>query len=140
MSHLDPTRTTTHFVSLALITIHLGTRMRKEESDPRNKSLKTRTNSLSSHYVSGMYLGLGEALILLRMCLGVNALALVLNVKCWKLGCLEWWWLGVFIALNHHIGVGVAAVDGCTGHCPVRQPCHPTVRVRELLTVGGFVF
>jgi hypothetical protein len=28
------------------------------------------------------------------MCLGVNALALVLNVKCWKLGCLEWWWLG----------------------------------------------
>ena len=28
------------------------------------------------------------------LCLGVNALALVLNVKCWKLGCLEWWWLG----------------------------------------------
>jgi hypothetical protein len=23
----------------------------------------------------------------------VNALALVLNVKCWKLRCLEWWWL-----------------------------------------------
>jgi hypothetical protein len=23
---------------------------------------------------------------------------------------------------------------------PVRQPRHPTVRVRELLTVGGFVF
>jgi hypothetical protein len=41
-----------------------------------------------------MYLGLGEASILLKMCLGVNALALVLNVKCWKLGCLEWWWLG----------------------------------------------
>jgi hypothetical protein len=31
--------------------------------------------------VSGMYLGLGEALILLKMCLGVNALALVLDVK-----------------------------------------------------------
>jgi hypothetical protein len=26
-----------------------------------------------------------------------------------------------------------------TGHCPVRQPCHPTVRVLELLTIGGFV-
>jgi hypothetical protein len=50
----------------------------------------------------------------LQMCVGVNALALVLNVKCWKLGCLEWWWLGVFIALNHHIVVGVAAVDGRT--------------------------
>jgi hypothetical protein len=30
----------------------------------------------------------------IELCLGVNALALVLNVKCWKLGCLEWWWLG----------------------------------------------
>jgi hypothetical protein len=28
------------------------------------------------------------------LCLGVNALALVLKMKCWKLGCLEWWWLG----------------------------------------------
>jgi hypothetical protein len=33
----------------------------------------------------------------------------------------------------------MAGVDGRTGH-PVRQPRHPTVRVRELLTVGGFVF
>jgi hypothetical protein len=38
--HLDPARTTTHLVSLALITILLGTRMRKEESDPSNKSTK----------------------------------------------------------------------------------------------------
>jgi hypothetical protein len=30
----------------------------------------------------------------IELCLGVNALALVLNVKCWKLGCLEWRWLG----------------------------------------------
>jgi hypothetical protein len=36
--------------------------------------------------------------------------------------------------------LGVAVVDGRTGHCPVRQPRHPTVRVRELSTVGGFVF
>jgi hypothetical protein len=75
------------------------------------------------------------------MYLGVNALALVLNVKCWKLGCLEWWWLGVFIALNHHIAVGVGLLSMCaTGHCPVSQPRHPTVRVRALLTVEGFVF
>jgi hypothetical protein len=26
--------------------------------------------------------------------------------------------------------LGVAAVDGCTGHCLVRQPRHPIVRVR----------
>jgi hypothetical protein len=28
------------------------------------------------------------------LCLGVNALALVLNENLGKLGCLEWWWLG----------------------------------------------
>jgi hypothetical protein len=33
----------------------------------------------------------------------------------------------------------MAAVDGRIGHCPVRQPRHPTIRVQELLTVGGFV-
>jgi hypothetical protein len=93
-----------------------------------------------------MYLGLGEALILLKMCLGVNALALVLNVKCWKLGCFEWWWLGVFIALNHHIARGGCCrwahqtVWCATGHCPVRQPRHPIVRVWALSNVGGFVF
>jgi hypothetical protein len=36
--------------------------------------------------------------------------------------------------------LGVAVVDGRTGHCLVRQPRHPTVRVRELSTVGGFIF
>jgi hypothetical protein len=45
----------------------------------------------------------------------VNALALVLNVELTKLGYMEWWWLGVFIALNHHIAMGQAGVDGRTG-------------------------
>jgi hypothetical protein len=77
----------------------------------------------------------------------VNARALVMNVILRNLGCLRWWWLGVFIALNHQQAVG----EGCcqwahrtvrcaTGHYPVRQPRHSTVRVRELSTVGGFVF
>jgi hypothetical protein len=54
----------------------------------------------------------------------VNALALVLNVKCRKLGCLEWWWLEVFIALNHHIAIG----DGCCrwAHRTVRCASHVT--------------
>jgi hypothetical protein len=33
--------------------------------------------------------------------------------------------------------LGVAAVDGRTGHCPVRQPRHPTVRVLTQSTVGA---
>jgi hypothetical protein len=61
----------------------------------------------------------------------VNALALVLNENFRKLGCLELWWLGVFIALNHQQAVGEGycrwahRTVGCaTGHCPVR--CHGT--------------
>jgi hypothetical protein len=51
---------------------------------------------------------------------------------------------GVIIALNHHIAVGEAicrwahrTVQCATGHCLVRQPRHPTVRVLKILTVGA---
>jgi hypothetical protein len=122
-----------------LITSHLRTRMRKEESDPSNNSTKnTNKNSLKS--LSGWnefrsWRGFDS----IELCLGVNALALVLNVKCWKIGCLEWWWLGgIYSPQPPHSRWGwllsMGARDG-----PVRQPRHPTVRVRELLTVGGFV-
>jgi hypothetical protein len=43
---------------------------------------------------------------LFELCLRVNALALVLNKNFRKLGCLELWWLGLFIALNHQVAVG----------------------------------
>jgi hypothetical protein len=57
---------------------------------------------------------------------------------------LEWWWLGVFIAPTTKTAVG----EGCcrwahrtvrfaTGHCPVRQPRHPTVRVLTVSTIGA---
>jgi hypothetical protein len=61
------------------------------------------------------------------------------------LGCLEEWWLGVFIAPTTKMAVGELCcqrahwtVRCATGHCLVRQPCHPTDRVRplELLTCG----
>jgi hypothetical protein len=45
--HLDPARTTTRLVSLALITSHLGKRMRKEQSDPSSKSKKKMDKTLS---------------------------------------------------------------------------------------------
>jgi hypothetical protein len=94
MGHLDPTRTTTHLVSLDLITIHLGTRMMKEESDPRNKSTKN-TNKRSLKSLSGWNgFGTRRGFDSFDLCLGVNALALVLNENLGKLGCLEWWWLG----------------------------------------------
>jgi hypothetical protein len=60
------------------------------------------------------------------------------NLDAWSGG--GW---GVFIALNHHIAVGEAVcrwahrtVRCITGHCPVCQPRHPTVRVLKILTIG----
>jgi hypothetical protein len=88
-------------VSLALITSHLRTRMRKKKGNPRNKSAKEHEHTLSqiTKCVSWI-LGL-ERVWSLELCLGVNALALVLNVISKKLGCQRLWWLGVFIAPNH---------------------------------------
>jgi hypothetical protein len=74
------------------------------------------------------------------LCLGVNALALVLNVKCWKLGCLEWWWLGgIYSPQPPHSRWGWVLSMGAPDS-PMSQPRHPTIRVQALSTVGGFVF
>jgi hypothetical protein len=82
-------------------------------------------------------MGLGEALILLDLCLVLIALALVLNVKSEKLGCLEVWWLRGIYSSTHQNGhwggcLSMGAPDSPMRHrhCPVRQPCHRTVRVR----------
>jgi hypothetical protein len=84
-------------------------------------------------------MGLVEALILLNLCLVLIALALVLNVKSENLDVLKCGGWGVFIAPPTKMAVGEAVyrwahrtVQCATGHCPVRQPRHPTVRVRPL--------
>jgi hypothetical protein len=75
----------------------------------------------------------------------LNALALVLNVLAEKLGCLEVLVVGGIYSPNHQSGrwgrplSRVHRTVRCaTEHCLVRQPRHPTVRVRplELLTCG----
>jgi hypothetical protein len=73
-------------------------------------------------------LDLGEDLITC-LCLGVKSRALVLNAMAENLDALKWWWLGVFIAptTKPTVGVSMGAPD-----YPVRQPRHPTVRVRPL--------
>jgi hypothetical protein len=54
------------------------------------------------------------------------------------LGWLEWRWLrGIYSPQPPNNRWGGAAVDGRTGHCPVRQPRHPTVRVRAQSTIGA---
>jgi hypothetical protein len=51
---------------------------------------------------------------------------------------------GVFIAPNHHFNRWAGCcrwahrtVRCATGHCPVRQPRHPTVRVLTVSTIGA---
>jgi hypothetical protein len=46
--HLDPTRTTTHLVSLALITSHSENKNEEEESQPSNKSNKETQETILS--------------------------------------------------------------------------------------------
>jgi hypothetical protein len=56
------------------------------------------------------------------------------------LGWLEWRWLwGIYSPQPPIQPLGQAAVDGRTGHCPVRQPRHPTVRVLTVSTVGALL-
>jgi hypothetical protein len=79
------------------------------------------------------------------LCLGVKSRALVLNAMAKNLDALNVWWLGVFIAPPTKMAVGEdvyqrthRTVWCATGHCPVRQPRHPTVKVQslELMTAG----
>jgi hypothetical protein len=90
-------------------------------------------------------LDLGEDLISL-VCLVLNAIALVRCRKYENLDTMNGGWLGVFIAPTTKVAVGGGfcrrahrIVLCATGHCPVRQPRHPTVRVRplELLSSGS---
>jgi hypothetical protein len=76
--------------------------------------------------VFGVILDFGEGLISC-LCLGVKSRALVLNANIWKLGCLEWWWSGVFIAptTKPTVGVGLLSMGApdtvrCASH--VTQP------------------
>jgi hypothetical protein len=55
-----------------------------------------------------------------------------------------WGWLGLFITPTTKPTVGEDVcrwahwtVRCSTRHCPMRQPCHPTVRVLTVLTVGA---
>jgi hypothetical protein len=62
-----------------------------------------------------------------------------LNAMAENLDALKWWWLGVFIAptTKPTVGVGLLSMGAPNspvrhGHCLVRQPRHPTIRVRPL--------
>jgi hypothetical protein len=66
------------------------------------------------------------------MCLGNVFFALVLSMDSGKLVCIEWWWLGLFIAPTTILAVGWAFYRqehrtvrcATTQHCSVSGACH----------------
>jgi hypothetical protein len=99
--------------------------MEEEEKRSKNKSSKnTSKNSLSSHYLLGVEMRLGEALILLDLCLVLIALALVLNAKSKNLDALKCGGWGVFIAPTTKMVVGEAVYRWA--HQTVRCAIHVT--------------
>jgi hypothetical protein len=132
---LRPHKDHHNLVSLALITKVLRTRNGEEEKRSKNKSSKNTSKdslSLSSHYLLGVKMGLGEALILFDLCLVLIALALVLNVKSENLDVLKCGGWGGIYSPNHQNGRWGGCLSMGAPDCPVRQPRHPTVRVRLL--------
>jgi hypothetical protein len=78
--------------------------MGKKKSDPSARAQKntTKLSLLVTIALSGI--GTWRDFDSLYLCLGLNALALVLNVLAKKLGCLEVWWLGGIYSPNHQSG------------------------------------
>jgi hypothetical protein len=68
----------------------------------------------------------------LYLCLVLNALALVLIVLAENLDALKCWWLGGIYSPNHQSGRWGRLLSTGAPDSPVRQPRHPTVRVRPL--------
>jgi hypothetical protein len=97
MGHLDPTRTTTQLVSLALIISALKNKNEEEESDPRTRAQRTRAKTLSLVTKCWSVFRTWRGFDSIELCLVLIALALVLNEMSEKLGCLEWWWLGGYL-------------------------------------------
>jgi hypothetical protein len=115
-----------------LIASHFGTRMRKEESDPRNKSANGHEHTLSHVTKWLKWFWYLERFCSIELCLGLNALALVVNENFRKLGCLELWWLGGIYSPQPPNGrwgrlLAMGALDSPVHHrtdtvgCPVRR-------------------
>jgi hypothetical protein len=144
MGHLDPSQGPPQLGVSFFDYKCLKNKNGEEESDPRIRAQRTRAKlSLWSLFVWSVF-GTWRGFDSIELYLVLNALALVLNEMSEKLGCLEWWWLGVFIAPTTKPTVGEVVyrwahrtVRCAIGHCPVRQSRHPTVRVLTVLTVGA---
>jgi hypothetical protein len=128
MGHLDPTRTTTQLVSLALITSALKNKNEEEESDPRTRAQRTREKTLSLVTKCWSVFETWRCFDSIELFLVLIALALVLNEMSEKLGCLEWWGLGGIYSPNHQTNYWGGCLSMGSGAPPdtVRCASHVT--------------
>jgi hypothetical protein len=82
--------------------------MGKKKAIQEQELKEHQQNTLTSHYLFGVGFGTWRGFDSIELCLVLIALALVLNEMSEKLGCLEWWWLGVFIVPTTNSTVGEA--------------------------------
>jgi hypothetical protein len=132
-------------VSLAFLTKHLRVRIekkRKAKPSKQEQQRNTRDPLISPNALEliwGLWVDRS-----LWLCLGVKSIAIVLNAMFRMLGCLELWWLGGIYSPQpptSHWG-RLMSMGVPDRHCRLSgaPPRHPTVRVREQLTVGAIVF
>jgi hypothetical protein len=126
-----PARTTTQLVSLALLTNKMIARKNERRKQSKRKSSKEHNKSLS--LITKVLCGIGRGFDHLGVSC-IECLALVCSWKVENLDDLNVGWLGVFITPTTKLAVWWRhrPVWCATGHCPVRQPRHPAVRVRPL--------
>jgi hypothetical protein len=96
---------------------------KKKKSDPSARTQINTNVTLSSHYLIGMNFGLGRGFDLLFVSWN-EVYSSCIECKWLKLGCLEVWWLGVFIAPTTKVTVGEAVCR--MAHRTVRCASHVT--------------
>jgi hypothetical protein len=125
-------------VSLALITKNLRTRNGKKKSDPSARAQKntTKLSLLVTNALSGIRTLERFWFTLFVSCTECTSSCIGWNV--WKIGCLEVLWLGGIYSPNHQSCRWEGLLSKGALDSLVRQPRHPTVRVRplELWQVG----
>jgi hypothetical protein len=94
MVHLDPTRTTTHLGVSCFD--YKSLRNKNEEGRKRSKQQESKEHEQTLSQVTRWLEWIWdlERLWSFDLCLGVNALAHVLNENFRRFGCLELWWSG----------------------------------------------
>jgi hypothetical protein len=112
--------------------------MGKKKSDPSARASKEHGKTLSSsHYCFEWNWDLERFWFTLFVSC-IECTSSYIECVGWKLGCLEVWWLGGIYSPNHQSGRWGRLLSKGAPDSLVRQPHHPTVRVRplELWQVG----